>query len=108
MPIDILMPALSPTMEEGNLAKWLKNEGGKFPFKPPAARQHDRPSPRNRDCIGNLNRRKFGAAGIEIGDDLHYGRPVCRHVCNLAFGRHESVSAAAAVEARHLAIGDLL
>ncbi len=27
MPIDILMPALSPTMEEGNLAKWLVNEG---------------------------------------------------------------------------------
>ena len=27
MPIKILMPALSPTMEHGNLAKWLKNEG---------------------------------------------------------------------------------
>ncbi len=27
MPISILMPALSPTMTEGNLAKWLKNEG---------------------------------------------------------------------------------
>ncbi|PVB62741.1 pyruvate dehydrogenase complex E1 component subunit beta [Labrenzia sp. 011] len=27
MPIDILMPALSPTMEEGKLAKWLKSEG---------------------------------------------------------------------------------
>ncbi|WP_419911811.1 pyruvate dehydrogenase complex E1 component subunit beta [Hoeflea sp.] len=27
MPIDILMPALSPTMEEGTLAKWLKHEG---------------------------------------------------------------------------------
>ncbi|MBL4784638.1 MAG: pyruvate dehydrogenase complex E1 component subunit beta [Cohaesibacteraceae bacterium] len=27
MPIEILMPALSPTMEEGILAKWLKNEG---------------------------------------------------------------------------------
>ncbi|MDH3666785.1 MAG: pyruvate dehydrogenase complex dihydrolipoamide acetyltransferase [Paracoccaceae bacterium] len=27
MPINILMPALSPTMEEGNLAKWLKAEG---------------------------------------------------------------------------------
>jgi len=26
---DILMPALSPTMEEGNLAKWLKKEGDK-------------------------------------------------------------------------------
>ncbi len=27
MPIEILMPALSPTMEEGNLAKWCKAEG---------------------------------------------------------------------------------
>ena len=27
MPIEILMPALSPTMEKGNLAKWVKNEG---------------------------------------------------------------------------------
>ncbi len=27
MPIDILMPALSPTMEEGTLAKWLVKEG---------------------------------------------------------------------------------
>jgi pyruvate dehydrogenase E1 component beta subunit len=29
MPIEILMPALSPTMEEGTLSKWLKNEGDK-------------------------------------------------------------------------------
>lgn len=27
MPIEILMPALSPTMTEGTLAKWLKKEG---------------------------------------------------------------------------------
>ena len=27
MPIEILMPALSPTMEEGTLAKWLVSEG---------------------------------------------------------------------------------
>src|SRR5712671_5163602 len=27
MPIQLLMPALSPTMEKGNLAKWLKKEG---------------------------------------------------------------------------------
>lgn len=27
MPIEILMPALSPTMEEGNLVKWHKKEG---------------------------------------------------------------------------------
>ena len=27
MPIEILMPALSPTMTEGNLARWVKKEG---------------------------------------------------------------------------------
>src|SRR6201990_2974214 len=27
MPVNILMPALSPTMEKGNLAKWVKKEG---------------------------------------------------------------------------------
>src|SRR3974390_2418778 len=32
MPTEILMPALSPTMEKGNLAKWLKREGD--PVKP--------------------------------------------------------------------------
>ncbi len=30
MPFDILMPALSPTMEKGNLARWLKKEGDKI------------------------------------------------------------------------------
>ncbi len=30
MPIDITMPALSPTMTEGTLAKWLKKEGDKI------------------------------------------------------------------------------
>ncbi|PJN94863.1 pyruvate dehydrogenase complex dihydrolipoamide acetyltransferase, partial [Amaricoccus sp. HAR-UPW-R2A-40] len=29
MPINILMPALSPTMEEGTLSKWLVKEGDK-------------------------------------------------------------------------------
>src|SRR6187551_2762414 len=29
MPIEVLMPALSPTMEKGNLAKWHKKEGDK-------------------------------------------------------------------------------
>ncbi|MCZ8314806.1 pyruvate dehydrogenase complex E1 component subunit beta [Phreatobacter sp.] len=29
MPVNILMPALSPTMEKGNLAKWTKKEGDK-------------------------------------------------------------------------------
>jgi pyruvate dehydrogenase E2 component (dihydrolipoamide acetyltransferase) len=30
MPIEILMPALSPTMKEGGLAKWIKKEGDKI------------------------------------------------------------------------------
>lgn len=30
MPIQILMPALSPTMTEGTLAKWIKKEGDKI------------------------------------------------------------------------------
>ncbi|HEY4775761.1 MAG TPA: biotin/lipoyl-containing protein, partial [Xanthobacteraceae bacterium] len=29
MPIPILMPALSPTMEKGNIARWFKKEGDK-------------------------------------------------------------------------------
>ncbi len=30
MPTEVLMPALSPTMEKGNLAKWLKKEGDRI------------------------------------------------------------------------------
>ena len=29
MTIQILMPALSPTMTEGNIARWFKREGGR-------------------------------------------------------------------------------
>ncbi len=29
MPVEVLMPALSPTMEKGNLSKWVKSEGDK-------------------------------------------------------------------------------
>src|SRR5580658_4678462 len=29
MPIEVLMPALSPTMTEGKIAKWLKKPGDK-------------------------------------------------------------------------------
>ena len=30
MPVDVLMPALSPTMEQGKLSKWLKKEGDRI------------------------------------------------------------------------------
>ncbi len=42
MPIDILMPALSPTMEEGTLSKWLKNEGDKVDVRRRDRRDRDR------------------------------------------------------------------
>ena len=37
MPINVAMPTLSPTMKEGNLAKWLVKEGGKDVPMPSAA-----------------------------------------------------------------------
>ena len=37
MPVEVLMPALSPTMEEGKLAKWLKKEGDEVAAGDPIA-----------------------------------------------------------------------
>ena len=37
MPTQILMPALSPTMEQGKLSKWLKKEGDKVASGDPIA-----------------------------------------------------------------------
>ena len=53
MPIDILMPALSPTMEEGKLAKWLKKEGDKVAVR----RRHRRDRDRQGDDGGRGRRR---------------------------------------------------
>ena len=35
MAIEVLMPALSPTMTEGNLARWLKKEGDSVEVRTP-------------------------------------------------------------------------
>jgi hypothetical protein len=53
-------------------------------FKPPASREYDRPPTGHGDGSSDLDCREFRSTGIEIGDDLHYGRPVCRHDVNLA------------------------
>ena len=45
MPINILMPALSPTMEEGKLAKWLK-QGGRHGHAPATSWPRSRPTRR--------------------------------------------------------------
>jgi pyruvate dehydrogenase E2 component (dihydrolipoamide acetyltransferase) len=41
MPIELKMPALSPTMEEGTLAKWLVKEGDTSRRRP-CCRDRDR------------------------------------------------------------------
>ena len=45
----------------------------------PGLGQHDRLSAAAHDGLGHLHRRHFGAAGIELRDDLQYGRPLFRH-----------------------------
>jgi hypothetical protein len=42
MPTEILMPALSPTMEEGTLAKWLVKEGDTVIVRRSPGRDRDR------------------------------------------------------------------
>ena len=37
MATQVVMPKLSPTMEEGQLSRWLKNEGDKVSFGEPIA-----------------------------------------------------------------------
>jgi pyruvate dehydrogenase E1 component beta subunit len=69
MPIDILMPALSPTMEEGTLAKWLvKNEGDSV-----VRRRRDRRD-RNRQGDDGSRGRRRGHRRQDPGRRGHRGR----------------------------------
>ncbi len=56
MPIQVLMPALSPTMEKGNLAKWLKGEGDRI---------------KSGDIIAEIETDK---ATMEVGDGRRHAR----------------------------------
>ena len=53
MTVELKMPALSPTMEQGTLARWLVKEGDSI---------------KQRQIIG-----KTGETGLAGGDHLHYG-----------------------------------
>ena len=68
MPIEILMPALSPTMTEGNLARWLKQEGDEV-----SAGRRDR---RDRDRQGDHGGRggRGGPARQDPDRRRHRGR----------------------------------
>ena len=68
MPIEILMPALSPTMTEGNLARWLKQEGDEV-----SAGRRDR---RDRDRQGDDGGRggRGGPARQDPDRRRHRGR----------------------------------
>ena len=78
MPTEILMPALSPTMTEGTLAKWLKREDLKPVFA--AERSGD-----VKHSLADLGQAKkiLGyepivdfAAGLEMTMEWYRGRPV--------------------------------
>ena len=61
MSTNILMPALSPTMEEGTLAKWLKSEGDEI--------DHTHATIRGR-IRGQKSRRKEPDPGVKAGEDV--------------------------------------
>ena len=87
MPTEILMPALSPTMTEGNLAKWLKKEGDDG-----QVRRRDR---RDRDRQGDHGGRggRRGHAGQDPGAGGHRGRGG-QHADRHAAGRRRGRRAA--------------
>ena len=94
MPTPILMPALSPTMEEGTLAKWLVKEGDTVEERHRILRRDRPPFPR----LAERNRRRrmrvhdgadIGAGAVDLGMDGHLvmegyviaeREPVCRDV----------------------------
>ena len=104
MPIEILMPALSPTMTEGKLAKWLKAEGdnvrsgdviaeietdkatmeveavdeGKLSEDPDSRRHREREGQHADRAAGRRRREAVGTQGA--------GR--CRRACFRAGGKH--------------------
>ena len=54
MPIRVLMPALSPTMTEGTLAKWLKAEGDPVESGDIIAEVETDPLPRRHDDVAKI------------------------------------------------------
>ena len=74
MPIKILMPALSPTMTEGKLAKWLKKEGDDGQVR----RRHRRDRDRQGDDGGRGGRRRQlgkilvpeGTEGVKVNEPI--------------------------------------
>ena len=89
MPINILMPALSPTMEKGNLAKWLKKEGDKV---------------KSGDVIAEIETDKATMEVEAVDEGTHRARSscpkarrMCRSITSIAVlaGEGEDVKAAA-------------
>jgi len=69
MPIQVLMPALSPTMEKGNLAKWLKKVGESIAAdEPVAVGDRIRVLPAHVDPTVALHERMYLVRGEEILD----------------------------------------
>ena len=93
MPTEILMPALSPTMEEGTLAKWLVKEGdevvkGQYLLKiKPEAYQ----MARNR-AEASLNNAKARLKQSEARLEMAFKGSNCRSVSSIAQTRNHDLS----------------
>ena len=66
MPINITMPALSPTMEEGNLAKWLVKEGDKVSIVLDGAEQRGMPHRRFHGLTGTIVKPQGNAFVVSV------------------------------------------
>jgi len=62
MPINIRTHALLPTMEKGNLAKWIKKESDKV---------------KSRDAIANVKAIALSSEAVERAESPYYGRDYC-------------------------------
>jgi hypothetical protein len=83
MATEILMPALSPTMEEGKLAKWLVKEGDRS-----RRRHHRRDRDRQgHDGIRGRRRRHHGQDPGRRGHRGREGQQPHRHPCRRRRGR---------------------
>src|ERR671917_2885880 len=73
MATQVVMPKLSPTMEEGQISRWLKNEGDKVSMGEPLAEIDTDKATMEMQALGNGVLRKIL---IQAGESAPLGRPI--------------------------------
>src|SRR5918998_2282219 len=73
MATQVVMPKLSPTMEEGQISRWLKNEGDKVSMGEPLAEIDTDKATMEMQALGNGVLRKIL---IQAGESAPLGQPI--------------------------------